>query len=65
MPAQFAAIVTNPAKYPIMTSNGDNLAYKYTAITLYPPNRTGNAPYNNCANINQTFMNLLTQNRDP
>lgn len=65
IPAQFAAIVTNPAKYPIMTSNGDNLAYKYTAITLYPPNRTGNAPYNNCANINQTFMNLLTQNRDP
>jgi len=65
IPAQFAAIVTNPAKYPIMTSNADNLAYKYTSITLYPPNRTGNAPYNNCANISQTFMNLLTANKDP
>lgn len=65
IPAQFAAIINNQAKYPIMTSNADNLAYKYTAITLYPPNRTGNAPYNNCANINQTFMNLLTANQDP
>lgn len=65
IPAQFAAIVNNPSKYPILTSNSDNLAYKYTTITLYPPNRTGNAPYNNCANINQTYMNLLTANKDP
>ena len=65
IPSQFAAIYNNPAKYPIMTANSDNMNFKYTAITLYPPNRSGNAPYNNCANINKTFMNLLTANQDP
>jgi hypothetical protein len=65
IPGQFAAIINNPTKYPIMTSNSDNMTFKYTAITLYPPNRSGNAPYNNCANINKTFMNLLTANQDP
>lgn len=65
IPSQFAAIVNNSTKYPIMTGNGDNMAFKYTAITLYPPNRSGNAPYNNCANINKTFLNLLTANQDP
>lgn len=65
IPAQFAAIIGNPTKYPIMTSNSDNMVYKYTTLTLYPPNRSGNAPYNNCANINQTFMKLLTVNKDP
>ena len=65
IPAQFAAIINNPTKYPIMASNSDNMVYKYTTITLYPPNRSGNAPYNNCANISKTFMNLLTANSDP
>ena len=65
IPAQFAAIINNPTKYPIMSSNSDNLNFKYTAITLYPPNRSGNAPYNNCANVSKTFMNLLTANQDP
>ena len=65
IPGQFATIYNNPAKYPIMGSNSDNMYFKYTAITLYPPNRAGNAPYNNCANVNKTFMNLLTANQDP
>ncbi|HEX3023756.1 MAG TPA: SusD/RagB family nutrient-binding outer membrane lipoprotein, partial [Chitinophagaceae bacterium] len=63
--AQFATIVNNPSQYPIMASNSDNLIYTYTAVTLYPPNRSGNAPYNNCENINTTFMNLLVPNNDP
>lgn len=65
IPTQFAAIVNNPTKYPVMTGNSDNMTFKYTAITLYPPNRSGNAPYNNCANVNKTFLNLLTANQDP
>lgn len=63
--SQFAAIVTNPAKYPIMTSNSDNMYYRYTAITFYPPNRAGYAPYNNCENINKTYLDLLKVNNDP
>lgn len=62
---QFAAIVNNPANYPIMASNDDNLVYKYTAVTLYPPNRAGYAPYNNCENISQTFYNVTAAYKDP
>jgi len=62
---QFAAIINNPATYPIMESNSDNLAYKYTAITLYPPNRAGYSPYNNCENISQTYYNVTAAYKDP
>ena len=65
IPSQFATIYNNPTKYPIMGANTDNMNLKYTAVTLYPPVRSGNAPYNNCANISKTFMNLLTDNKDP
>ncbi|MGC4037630.1 MAG: SusD/RagB family nutrient-binding outer membrane lipoprotein [Chitinophagaceae bacterium] len=63
--SQFAAIVSDAAKYPIMTSNADNLSYKYTTVTLYPPNRAGYAPYNNCENISQTFLNITAAYSDP
>lgn len=62
---QFAAIVSDPQTYPIMTGNGDNLAYRYTAVTLYPPNRAGYAPYNNCENISQTLFNVTAAYSDP
>jgi len=62
---QFAAIIADPVKYPVMTSKDDNLVYRYTAITFYPPNRSGNAPYNNCENISQTFFNVTAAYQDP
>jgi hypothetical protein len=62
---QFAAIISNSTQYPIMTANSDNLVYKYTAITLYPPNRAGYVPYNNCENISQTFFNITAAYKDP
>ncbi len=62
---QFAAIISNPASYPIMGSNSDNMMYRYTAVTLYPPNRAGYAPYNNCENISQTFFNVTAAYNDP
>ena len=62
---QFAAILADAVKYPIMTSNSDNLAYKYTSVTLYPVNRSGNAPYINCENISQTFFNITAAYKDP
>lgn len=62
---QFATIVGDPVKYPVMTANSDNMVYRYTTITLYPPNRSGNAPYNNCENISQTFFNVTAAYKDP
>jgi hypothetical protein len=63
--AQFATIVNNPTNYPILTSNSDNMVYRYTTVTPYPPNRTGNAPYNNCANVSQTWFNVTAAYKDP
>jgi hypothetical protein len=62
---QFANIIGNPTNYPIMTSISDNMAYRYTTVTLYPPNRSGYAPYNNCENISQTFFNVTAAYNDP
>lgn len=62
---QFAAIINDPVKYPVMASTDDNMIYRYTSITLYPPNRSGNAPYNNCANISKTFFSVTAAYKDP
>jgi len=67
IPAQFANIVNNPTTYPIMTSNADNLAYKYLAspsANNYPlyPNYT---PYVGYEDLCSTFLNLTTSTQDP
>lgn len=67
IPAQFAAIYTNPVKYPVMTSNADNWIYKYLASPAknnYPlyPNYT---PYVAYGDMSATFLNLTTSTQDP
>jgi len=63
---QFATILNNPAQYPIMTSNGDNMAFKYNAaFNPYSIYLRGNAPYNNYANMCKTLLDITTQNQDP
>jgi len=63
---QFANIVNNPTQYPIMTSNNDNVVYKYNAAyNQYPPIKSGNAPYNYCANISKTWINATVPYKDP
>ena len=67
IPSQFATIVNNPTKYPVLTGNTDNLAYKYLSSPSknnYPlfPNYT---PYINYSAMCGTFMNLVTANKDP
>lgn len=65
IPAQFAAIVNNPTKYPIMTGNADNMVYHYNAAyNKYPlsPNYT---PYNFFENVCSTFLNITTADQDP
>ena len=67
IPSQFANIVSNPSKYPIMTGNADNMIYKYLGSPSrdnYPlyPNYT---PYINYSAMCGTLMNLLVANQDP
>jgi hypothetical protein len=67
IPTQFANIVNNPTKYPIMTGNSDNMVYKYLSspsINNYPlfPNYT---PYINYSAMCGTLENLLIANQDP
>lgn len=61
---QFAKIVNNPAKYPIMTSSGDNLSFKFNATVnkyIYNPDET----YNLFANMSKTYLDITTSTKDP
>ena len=63
---QFAAIINDAVKYPIMTSNTDNMVYTYnSAYNQYPVNRAGYGPYGYAANPNKTLIDVLVANRDP
>ena len=70
IPAQFATIVNGstgsaPA-YPLLSGNSDNMLFKYnTAFNGYPIWSRGNGPYNNYSNICNTFLSILTANKDP
>ncbi len=66
IPGQFATIVNNPVAYPIMTSNSDNMVYKFNAaFNPYPIKANGNTPYSQYENVSSTFLNLTTATQDP
>jgi len=65
IPGQFATILNTPAQYPIMTSNSDNLVYKFNATNRYPTFSLGYSPYNNFANIGNTYLNITSATLDP
>ncbi len=63
---QFANIYNNPAQYPLLTGNGDNMVFTYNlANNPYPIYARGNAPYNNYANMGKTFLDITTSTNDP
>ena len=64
---QFAAIVGNPTKYPLMASNADNLQYTYVEATnnFYPNNNRNFGQDGSRKNMAATYVGLLTQLRDP
>ena len=62
IPQQFAAIIGDATKYPIMTGNADNIVFKYNGVNTYP---TANTNYNNLANIGKTYLAITTANQDP
>ncbi|WP_131536575.1 SusD/RagB family nutrient-binding outer membrane lipoprotein [Pedobacter nototheniae] len=62
--SQFAAIIANPVKYPIMVGNGDNLSFKFNATVnkyIYNPDET----YNKFGSVSKTYLNITTANQDP
>jgi hypothetical protein len=63
---QFAAILADPAKYPLMQSAADNLQYTFVAPSNYYPQNPDNFGQSNSRqNTSQTYIKLLTQFKDP
>ena len=64
---QFAAIVGNPTKYPLLASSADNMQYVYIAATnnFYPNNNRNFGQDGSRKNMGATYVGLLTQLRDP
>ncbi len=65
IPQQFAAIVSDPVKYPIFTSNLDDLQYMYNSSYNYYPDNPSN--YGNNAgrlNLGSTLESTLAQLND-
>jgi hypothetical protein len=64
---QFAAIVGNPTKYPLMASNADNMQYQYVEATnnFYPNNNRNFGQDGSRKNMSATYVGLLTQLQDP
>jgi len=66
IPAQFAAIVNNPTKYPLMASSDDNLQFVFVSPTNYYPMTPDNFGQNGSRqNSSQTYIKLLTTFQDP
>jgi len=63
---QFASIVSNPSKYPLMSSSSDNLEYKYIYPTNKYPKNPGSFGFDALReNCSDTYVRLLTTLQDP
>ncbi len=63
---QFADIIGNPSKYPIMESMDDNLQFQFTYPTNNYPNNPNNFGFDALRyNCSATYVGLLTQLKDP
>ncbi len=64
--AQFASVVGNPTKYPLMASSSDNLQFIFVSPTNYYPQTPDNFGQNGSRqNSSQTYISLLTAFQDP
>lgn len=63
---QFAAVVNNPTKYPLMGSSADNLQYISIIPNNYYPSNPNNFGNNGSRkNTSATYISLLTSLKDP
>jgi hypothetical protein len=66
IPQQFNTILSSPTTYPIMTSNADNMIYKYNqANNPYAIVSQGLQPYDNFGSMGSTYVNITAANKDP
>ena len=64
--SQFAAIISNPAKYPLMTAASDNLQYiSVIPNNFYPTNPNDFGNEGSRKNTSATYIGLLTKLNDP
>jgi hypothetical protein len=64
--SQFAAIVGDPAKYPLMQGDNDNMQYTFvTPSNFYPQNPDNFGQNGSRQNTSQTYIKLLTTLQDP
>ncbi len=62
----FASVVSNPAKYPVMTSLDDNLMFTYNNSTdKYPLNQDNYGQTATRNNMSATYLNTLAALKDP
>lgn len=63
---QFATVIGDPAKYPLMTSAADNLQYQFVDPTNKYPMSPDNFGFDALRyNTSATYISLLTQFKDP
>jgi hypothetical protein len=70
IPAQFAAIINNPSRYPIFQSQGDDLEFVYNpgsanTYSTYPFNPSNFGSIAGRFNMASTYVNALTSLNDP
>jgi len=70
IPAQFAAIINNPSKYPIFSSQADDLQFNYNpgganAYSTYPFNPSNFGSIAQRFNMAATYVSALTTINDP
>jgi hypothetical protein len=66
IPAKFANIINNPATYPIMTSNSDNVVYKYNqSFNPYAIVSEGLQPYDNFGSMGLPYVSITSATQDP
>lgn len=65
VPQQFADIISNPAKYPLMQEMGQSLQFIYNNINKYPANPDNLGFDATRYNMSATYLNTLASLRDP
>ncbi len=64
--SQFASIINNPTKYPLMKSADDNLQFIFVAPNNYYPQTPDNFGQSGSRqNSSATYISLLTNSKDP
>ncbi|MCF0063006.1 SusD/RagB family nutrient-binding outer membrane lipoprotein [Dyadobacter chenwenxiniae] len=63
--SQFAEIIANPTKYPLLSGMADNLEFKSNVYNKYPSNPDNFGFDATRQNMAQTYVGLLTARKDP